>query len=266
MILGREYIPLSYLDLASPSGDLPPSRFYESHVRILDLENRRGGGPYLLIARLDKTGALYAVEGYEQSLYTVCKLGQWVELRRLRSKATLSCDQLLDLGREEPAPEKKAGAALTTPVQHKASKEKRIAIEALQSVVRRKRTQSVSTLPPMGDGGLTPPTTATDSGPSSTAAQEPAPTQESRSSLPPPPPDSSQPCAPPPPPSGEELLERIRNQYFDALYRSKVCERSLLPGASGDLHAFRDHWPTSPRALYPEPALRSISRVTLTSA
>lgn len=222
MILGREHVPLSYLDLASPSGDLPPSRFYESHVRILDLENRRGGGPYLLIARLDKTGALYAIEGYDQGLYTVCNLGQWVELRRLRSKATLSCDQLLDLGREEPGPEK-AAAPLTTPVQHKASKEKRIAIEALQSVVRRKRTQSVSTLPPMGDGGLTPPTTLTDSGPSSTAAQEPAPTQESRSSLPPPP-DSSQPCAPPPPPSGEELLERIRTQYFDALYRSKVCE------------------------------------------
>lgn len=223
MILGREYVPLSCLDLASPSGDLPQSRFYESHVRILDLENRRGGGPYLLIARLDKTGALYAIEGYDQGLYTVCKLGQWVEPRRLRSKATLSCDQLLDLGREEPVPEK-AASPLTTPGQHKASKEKRIAIEALQSVVRRKRTQSVSTLPPMGDGGLTPPTTATDSGPSSTAAQDPAPTQESRSSLPPPPPDSSQPCAPPPPPSGEELLERIRTQYFDALYRSKVCE------------------------------------------
>lgn len=221
MILARDYLPLSYLDLTSPSGELPLSRFYESHIRVLDLENRRGGGPYLLIARFDKTGTLYAVEACEKGLYTVCKLGPWVEIGSLRPNATLACDQLLDLARTEGG-EAKPSQPLTTPGLHKANKERRIAIEALQSVVRKKRTQSVSTLPSVGEGGLISPTALTDSGPSSTAGQEPPPTQENQQSLRPP--DALQPCVPPPPPSGEELLEKIRSQYFDALYRSKVSD------------------------------------------
>lgn len=225
MILARGYLPLSYLDLACPSGELPLSRFYESHIRVLDLENRRGGGPYLLIARFDKTGSLYAIEACEKGLYTVCKLGSWVEVGPLRSKATLACDQLLDLPRTEGG-KVKPSQPLTTPGLHKANKEKRIAIEALQSVVRKKRTQSASTLPSVGEAGLTPPAASTDSGPASTAAQEPPPTQENQQSLQPSP-DASQPCVPPPPPSGEELLEKIRSQYFDALYRSKVRNMKL---------------------------------------
>ena len=221
MILARDYLPLSYLDFTAPSGELPLSRFYESHIRVLDLENRRGGGPYLLIARFDKAGTLYAIEAYDKGLYTVCKLGSWVEIETLRSNATLACDQLLDLPREEDE-EAKPSQPLTTPGLHKAHKERRIAIEALQSVVRKKRTQSVSTLPSMGEGGLTPPTAFADSGPSSTATQDPPQTQENQCS-PQPPPDASQPYVPPPP-SGEELLEKIRSQYFDALYRSKVSE------------------------------------------
>ncbi|SPN96892.1 uncharacterized protein DNG_00412 [Cephalotrichum gorgonifer] len=221
MILPRHHIPLSHLDLASPSGDLPPSRFYESHVRILDLENRRGGGPYLLIARSEKPRHLYAIEAFEHGLYTVCKLGSWVELSRLRSKATLSCEQLLEPVRVD-RPDEGAAAAqpLTTPGMHKANKEKRIAIEALQSVVRKKRTQSISSLPPLSQGGLSPPTTFADSCPPSTNTEDPVPTQESQHSIPLPV-EPAQPCAPPPPPCGEELLERIRTQYFDALYRSK---------------------------------------------
>ena len=227
MILAREYLPLSYLDFTSPSGELPLSRFYESHVRILDLENRRGGGPYLLIARFDKTGTLFAIEACERGLYTVCKLGSWVEVGLLRSNATIACDQLLDLPKGEPG-DGNSSRPLTTPGLHQASKERRLAIEALQSVVRRKRTQSVSALPPMGEGGLTPPTVLTDSDPSSAPAQEPAPTQESHDTPQPPPPEASLPCLPPPPPSGEELLEKIRSQYFDALYRSKVFVNSNL--------------------------------------
>lgn len=221
MILARDYLPLSYLDLSSPSGELALSRFYESHIRVLDLENRRGGGPYLLIARLDKAGTLYAIEACEKELYTVCKLGSWVELGSLRRNATLACDQLLDLPRKERE-EARPSQPLTTPGLHKAHKERRIAIEALQSVVRKKRTQSVSTLPSMGEGGLTPPTALADSDPSSTATQDPPPTQENQCPPQPPPDSSQQPCVPPPPPSGEELLEKIRSQYFDALYRSKV--------------------------------------------
>lgn len=262
MILPRECLPLSYLDLASPSGELPLSRFYESHVRILDLENRRGGGPYALIARFDKAGTLYAIEAYEKGLYTVCKLGPWVKIASLRANATLSCDQILDLPRTADG---ESGRPLTTPGLHRASKEKRVAIEALQSAVRRKRTQSVSTLPPMGEGGLTPPTALTDSGPSSTTVQDPAPTQASQC-LPTVPPDASQTCVPPPPPSGEELLEKIRSQYFDALYRSKVGELQLVFKANRHLHVARDHWPTSRKARCPEPALHSILRAMSTLA
>lgn len=220
MVLARDYLPLSYLDLTSPSGELPLSRFYESHIRVLDLENRRGGGPYLLIARFDKADTLYAIEACEKGLYTVCKLGSWVEISLLRTNATLACDQLLDLPRKE-VEEARSSQPLTTPGLHKAHKERRIAIEALQSVVRKKRTQSVSTLPSMGEGRLTPPPALEESGTSSAATQDPPPTQE-KQCPPQPPPDASQPCVPPPPPSGVELLERIRTQYFDALYRSKV--------------------------------------------
>ncbi|CAI4216264.1 unnamed protein product [Parascedosporium putredinis] len=125
MILPRSDLPLSYLDLISSCGDLTPSRFYESHVRILDLENRR-----------------------------------------------------------------------------------------------------VSTLPTLGEGTMTPPRTSAE-----------APGHSPRDSLRPSlstlggdsfassqllPASPAPPCSlPPPPPSGEELLENIRTQYLDALYRSK---------------------------------------------
>ena len=227
MIIPRGYLPLSYLDLLSPTGDLTPSRFYESHVRILDLENRRGAGPHLLIARLDTNGSLFAIEGFEKSLYTACKLGSWVELNQLSSKATLACQQLLSLAQSQREATAPAAVALTTPSLHKANKEKRMAIEALQSVVRRKsRTQSVSTLPSLGDCANTPPITSTDAGEASpsdpTDTQKPASSQEPPPTSQPPQLPPSQSCALPPPPSGDELLEKIRTQYFDALYRSKV--------------------------------------------
>jgi len=227
MTLAREHLPLSFLDLASPTGDLDPSRLYESHVRVLDLESRRGSVPQLLIARLDATCSLFAVERHDKDLYAVCKLGDWVDLSRLAEKATIACRQLL-LQTSGRAKHEKSGP-MTTPTLHKAQSRKRLAIEALQSVVRKKtRTQSVSTLPTLSNGGQ-PEAAPTESiqdltsAALATPAVPAAPAEEVQSAEP-------EPCTttplrdsePPLPPTGEELCGRIRNQYFEALYHSKA--------------------------------------------
>lgn len=235
MIVPRECLPLSFLDLAEPTGDLYPSRLYESHVRILDLESRRGSGPHVLIARLETTGSLHAIEKHEKGLYTACKLGSWVEVGKLSLKATIACRQVLELSKAVvvEAKEQKASPPITTPGLHKAQSRKRLAIEALQSVVRKKaRPQSVvvSTLPSLSEGERgtsTVPASRQDTpsaGPRSEALEysrhgsQAAPS--SSALVQPSTPFDPEPLAPPP--TGGELLDRIRKQYFEALYNSKV--------------------------------------------
>jgi hypothetical protein len=227
MTLAREHLPLSFLDLTSPAGDLHPSRLYESHIRVLDLESRRGSVPPLLIARLGATGSLFALEQHNKGLYAACKLRDCVDVGQLAGKATFACRQLLQqiVGPKQAA-EQDRSRPITTPALHKAQSQKRLAIEALQSVVRKKaRTQSVSTLPTLSDGGqvIRAPTESREETPA-VATETSAPTAEEAQAAEPewlnstPLRDSE----PPSPPTGEELCERIRNQYFEALYRSKA--------------------------------------------
>ncbi|KAK1970842.1 hypothetical protein LY78DRAFT_569111 [Colletotrichum sublineola] len=152
MLLPREYLSLSCLDLGAPHGDLPSSRFYESHIKILDLEDRVAEKPSVLLARNDASKSVYALERATVSghnLYTVCKLGSWVDLLALSDQATVTGKHVARMRMAEEAKESQQGQELplTTPGLHKGHKEKRLAIEALQqSIVRKRgRSQSVST-------------------------------------------------------------------------------------------------------------------------
>ena len=86
MLLPREHLSLSSLDLANPNGLFPAARFYESNVKILELEGRLGSN--ILLARSDIHKMTYAVERESKGLYTVCKLGAWADISQLAESAT----------------------------------------------------------------------------------------------------------------------------------------------------------------------------------
>jgi DNA replication regulator SLD3 len=94
MLLPREHLSLSCMDLASPLGDLEYSRFYESNVRILDLESRMGARPVVLIARLESDKTVYALERKDDGLYSLCHLGSWVDLQSLSKHAAVVYSKL----------------------------------------------------------------------------------------------------------------------------------------------------------------------------
>ncbi|EQK97478.1 DNA replication regulator Sld3 [Ophiocordyceps sinensis CO18] len=142
MLLPRENLPLACIDFTAIDRDQPRSRFYESHVKILDLESRLGSAPSVLIARREPTGTVYALERQGNGLYVMCQLGPWVDLSSLSTKATALSHQRLRPANPERKWQDTAGA-LTTPGIHKEQKKKRAAIEAIQSLVR-KRVRSVS--------------------------------------------------------------------------------------------------------------------------
>lgn len=244
MLLPRQHLPLSCIDLGAPSGDLSPSRFFESHVKILDLESRMGSAQSVLIARSDPKGTVYALERQDNGLYVMCKLGSWVQLDVLASKATaVSRERLQPASQEQPQPHPFAG--LTTPQTHKEHKRKRSAIEAIQSLVRKRaRSQSVSTF-----DDITKPSTITEV---EDDAQLPSPDIGL----------DQQACTEPKQPSQSVVLAKeaekieeptqtadiifnnIKTHYFEALYKSMVCN---MPPFVCFLH---QKWLTVHRALW----------------
>jgi DNA replication regulator SLD3 len=232
MLLPRDELSLSYLDLTCPNGDLPSSRFFESRIRILELESRMAEKPSVLIARSEANTYLYAIERHDNGLHTVCKLGPWVDLATLYPRATVSSQQLLRLGLI--APRDLGPAPLTTPHLHKEQKERQLAIEALQSVVRKRgRSQSVSTnlessrqekrirsgdavfdsehfeAPKIQEEQCVDQTPRK----SSEVCQLPASAVETA---------TSQPRDSLPQPTSNDLLDNIRSQYLESLYNSMV--------------------------------------------
>ncbi|KAL1892766.1 hypothetical protein Sste5346_006849 [Sporothrix stenoceras] len=152
MLLPRELLSLSYLDLSSPSGDLPSSRHFQSHIRILDLEGRLGSN--ILIARLpsSSTGSsagfssassLFAIEREDTGLYVLCKLGSWVDINKLGEHATAVCQQRMPATATALAAGKAEEPALITPQVYKERGKKRLAIAELQSIVRRRPASQV---------------------------------------------------------------------------------------------------------------------------
>ncbi|WYZ42849.1 hypothetical protein EsH8_VI_000548 [Colletotrichum jinshuiense] len=234
MLLPREDLPLSCLDLGAPHGDLPSSRLHESHVKILDLEGRVAEKPSLLLARNDASKAIYALERAASpgtnALYTVCKLGSWVDLLALSAKATVTGKHVarMRLAEEMREHQQRQELPLTTPGLHKGHKEKRLAIEALQqSIVRKRgRSQSVSTFDDAtraekrtrSDDDISRP--QTPSGLNQVVAAKDEPTEWIETHL-----DAVEPTPQPvPEPSMQQtagdIMDSIRTQYMEALYKS----------------------------------------------
>lgn len=208
MLLPRSQLPLSSLDIVSSAKALGESRLFESHVKILELEDRMGSQPTLLIARLDDARTLFAVERESRGLYALCQLGSWVNLRALKAEAVVSKDEMHKLS-EEGLPDT-ANPQSTTPLatieSSKYSKKKRLAIEAIQSMVKR---PSISLTTESQESPVEPDSATTVH----LIANVPTPLiqEEAATQL-----------------TAAEIFENVRNQYFEALYLSKVSFLSEL--------------------------------------
>lgn len=219
---------MSSFDLATPQGDLPRSRFYESHVKILELESRLGSASSVLIARNDAKGTVFAVERQENGLFVICKLGSWVDLVQLAGHATVICEERVRPVTVAPMLSIPAPSALTTPQIRKNEKVKNTAIEAIQSLVRKRaRSQSVA--------NTNEPTT-TDNSSEANQANGALPSPQisiAEGSMPAP--SRTPPTAvvagevTSPQRTAEALFDNIRSLYFEALYKSKVSIKKLTP-------------------------------------
>ncbi|KAI0882809.1 DNA replication regulator SLD3-domain-containing protein [Annulohypoxylon maeteangense] len=155
MLLPREHLQLSYLDLSVPHGTFEYSRSFESSIKILDLEGRFGPRPVVLIARLESDKSIYALERQNGGLYSLCHVGSWVDLQDLEKVATVSLPQIVkkptSTSKDSQPP---ALPPLTTPRLHHETKKRRLAIEALESIVKKpvrpRSASSTSQLLPLG--------------------------------------------------------------------------------------------------------------------
>ncbi|ROV91251.1 hypothetical protein VPNG_09703 [Cytospora leucostoma] len=239
MLLSREHLELSSLDLSAPNGEFPagPGRFFESHIRVLDLEGRLQQAPSVLLARSEISRNVYAIERHQNGLYVVCKLGAWVNIEKLSHQADASYEQRCRPTRTTQV--QTAEAPSTTPQLHKENKRKRLAIEELQSLVRKRpRTMSVPISDPLQSQNhlQAPPPTANDEVSQSTVAQHSQQEGGGSKFVP----QSSQSGNPDPTTdvqaSAEDIFQNIRSQYSEALYHSKG---SLAYFAKGPLSRAR---------------------------
>ncbi|EEY18328.1 conserved hypothetical protein [Verticillium alfalfae VaMs.102] len=202
------------------------------------LKDRMADRPSLLIARNESSKTLYAVERADKNLFTVCKLGSWVNIQELAAKATVASQTI---AKSRPSPQGPQAVPLTTPQLHKEQKEKKLAIEALQSIVRKRaRSQSTVTVEETGraekrirsdDDASRPPTPLSQTvvGEKKTAglahvfetapALAPALMEDVMAS-----------------PTAENMYNNIRAQYLEVLYKSKG---SLAYFAKGPLSRAR---------------------------
>jgi DNA replication regulator SLD3 len=236
-LVPRSQLPLSCLDLAS-LGTLPSSRLFESHVKILELEQRIGTTPVVLIARLDDGKTLFAVERESRGLYVLCKLGSWIDLNQLCATSIVSRYQPL-VGDEEHAPSSNCESQITAEAR-KYHKRKRLAIEALQLMVKRPRggvlltsealpvceshqsrnpdsyplaetapSQSSLLLEALYQKEELPAIQSRSGAAIEQASQEPSSCHVKQDDI-------------PELPMADQILDSIRSQYFESLYLSKV--------------------------------------------
>lgn len=232
MLLPRKYLPLSSFDLAAPQGELPRSRFYESNIKILELESRLGSACPVVIARHETKGTVYAIERQEDGLFVACKLGSWVDLPALARHSTVCCEERIHSAPVSRASESDAASSLITPQTHKTEKVKRNAIEAIQSLVK-KRARSQSVVNIIDAAGVDSPV-ETPRGQDKTEVQDSTPS--AALSLTDPSPKTPQPDTSvvpvqetTPQQSSDSLFDSIRTMYFEALYKSKVRVGNLQP-------------------------------------
>lgn len=179
-----------------------------------------GSTPVVLIAQLDDNKALYAVEYESKGLYVLFKLGSWVDLGKLCSVAVVSRPYTKSQKHDSPQDAAARGAsannAFSPPESDKYNKKKRLAIEAIQSMVKRPSTsQSLnielaeSTEAP---SMVLPPETIQNAQPDPVASVQPLEDAALEQ------------------PRAEDILDGVRSQYLDTLYLSKVSTAYFAKG------------------------------------
>ncbi|RFU35956.1 hypothetical protein B7463_g292, partial [Scytalidium lignicola] len=224
MLLPRAQLPLSCLDTSSTSTSataLPQSRLFEGNVKILELEERMGNQPMVLIARLDDGRTMYAVERESKGHHVLCRLASWADLSKLRASSIVSRPELLRKVETTSSTKftSQATTAILTPEMANYSKEKRLAIQAIQSIVKRPSSAVASESQPTSVAGPE----IVDKANGGQTSQELVQQEPVAAEI------SIQPTA-------AEILGTVRTQYFEALYRSKA---SLAYFAKGPLSRSR---------------------------
>jgi hypothetical protein len=183
-----------------------------------------GTATSVVIARSDVKSNIYALERQRTGLYVVCKLGSWVDLNELARHATVISQEELrpaEFVRKPSASDN----ALGKPPVYKEHKQKRAAIEAIQSLVRKRpRSATSASIDIPIKTELSDPARLDEvqPGPVSTSVEVPAtnvvlvPLSNAVPSMGP---DEANPDGPP---TSETILETVRTQYFEALYKSMV--------------------------------------------
>ncbi|RAL63819.1 hypothetical protein DID88_003462 [Monilinia fructigena] len=207
ILLPRSHLPLSYLDIGSTTNPLPQSRLFETHVKILELEERMGKS---------------ANERESRGLYVVLQLGSWINIQQLKSSAVVAQTDRADL----PVKGLLLGSTAFEPsavpliTGSKYNKKKRLAIEAIQSMIKRPSTPLLSEFRPQSAASESVPVSV----PVSEAQNEPQatvtlPAIETTIQA-----------------TATEIFDNIRTQYFESLYLSKT---SLAYFAKGPLSRAR---------------------------
>ncbi|KAK6593866.1 hypothetical protein H4I96_10779 [Botrytis cinerea] len=196
------------------------SRLFETHVKILELEERMGNQPMVLIARLDDNRTLYAVERESRGLYVILQLGSWINIHQLKSSAVVAQTERTGVSVKglpfgsthfETSTE-----PLITSEGSKYTKKKRLAIEAIQSMIKRPSTP----LLPESRPQLVAPEKSLASEPQNdTQATICLPALETKTKA-----------------TSTEIFDNVRTQYFESLYLSKT---SLAYFAKGPLSRAR---------------------------
>jgi DNA replication regulator SLD3 len=152
-----------------------------------------------------------------------------VDIETLSQSATVVCRERMRSSK--PAKQENAAAVpLTTPSMYNESKRRRLAIEEIQSLVRKKRSMSViekesqiQTTTTSEEKSAAKEDTGLQTNPVAEPAEspvEPGPSVSSRPDTPAPvPAPMDDPLAQP---DAEEIFQNIRAQYMEALYHSKV--------------------------------------------
>lgn len=213
MLLPRVALPLSALDLLPLQQWLPRSRLFEAHVKILELEDRMGSQPIVLVAKDDHSRTLYAVEREDCGLYAICQLGSWVDVARLKA-AALVVKQQSRAGFNASGPDMQK-VPVETVAARKESLCKRLAIEALQATRRpsvpfTQASAKESLEQPMAvPAEQIPIAPESISGPAETPPTEIIETRRY---------------------SAAEFFDNIRDQYLEALYLSRATLAYFVKG------------------------------------
>lgn len=178
-----------------------------------------GNQPMVLIARLDDNRTLYAVERESRGLYVVLQLGSWINIRQLKASAVVAQTERAEVPVKglfiASTHLETSTEPLITPEGSKYNKKKRLAIEAIQSMIKR---PSTPLLPDSRSQSIAPevPVSEVQNDPQATVS---LPTLETTTQT-----------------TATEIFDNIRNQYFESLYLSKT---SLAYFAKGPLSRAR---------------------------